>query len=654
MTTFSVSNDVQLAAAIAKATGGDTILLASGTYAKITITNKDYSSAVTITSANPSDPAIVKNIAVKGSTNLVFSNLDLPASEAQGSSNFLVLNSANVAFDHVNVHGTDKGISDVSPFMLRGSTNVSVTNSEFSNVQHGISFLDNDGMTLTGNSFHDLRTDGIRGGGTSNVMISKNVFTDFYPEAGDHPDAIQFWTTNTTASASNITISDNMFVQGKGEQVQGVFMRDTFDTLPYQNVTITGNTIIGGMNNGVSVDGVNGLTLSDNTVIALGDEKSTIRVENATNATVSNNQATDYVYINSDTAVREGNILLDRIGKAMAASILPSVSGAAASSAVVKEVIELVGKLNHEIGYYDAPVGQLVGRNFAEIVVNGTAGDDRLNASSIGASRLEGGAGNDVLNGNGLFEHRLIGGAGDDSYYVRGTGDHVIEAENGGNDTVVSYINYTLTANVENLRMATGGLTGIGNELDNKLTGSVGDDILYGLDGNDLIKGGEGNDWIYGGDGNDDLRGDDGDDYLDGGDGNDMLLGGAGNDILIGGAGNDVLEGGLGSDIMTGGAGNDIFRFRVAEKGVVDIITDFTRGQDKIDLNAIDAKIATTANEAFTFIATNAFHNVAGELRYEVANGNATIMGDVDGDGVADFIITARGVTTLTASDFAL
>ena len=47
--------------------------------------------------------------------------------------------------------------------------------------------------------------------------------------------------------------------------------------------------------------------------------------------------------------------------------------------------------------------------------------------------------------------------------------------------------------------------------------------------------------------------------------------------------------------------------------------SDFVRGTDRIDLSAIDANPGDAGgNDAFTFIGTGAFTNVAGELRYEV------------------------------------
>jgi hypothetical protein len=49
-----------------------------------------------------------------------------------------------------------------------------------------------------------------------------------------------------------------------------------------------------------------------------------------------------------------------------------------------------------------------------------------------------------------------------------------------------------------------------------------------------------------------------------------------------------------------------------------------------------------------------AFHNVAGELRYEIVSGVTYVTGDVNGDGVADFMLTLDNGPALYANDFIL
>jgi len=140
----------------------------------------------------------------------------------------------------------------------------------------------------------------------------------------------------------------------------------------------------------------------------------------------------------------------------------------------------------------------------SSVNVTGSAGDNII-IGSKGNDHIDGGAGND----------RMTGRAGNDTYTVDSAGDIVIEALNGGTDTVVSSISYMLGANVENLTL-TGSdhLNGTGNALANVLTGNDGDNILIGKGGKDQLMGGDGNDTLLGGGGGDTMHGDAGDDLI--------------------------------------------------------------------------------------------------------------------------------------------
>ena len=137
-------------------------------------------------------------------------------------------------------------------------------------------------------------------------------------------------------------------------------------------------------------------------------------------------------------------------------------------------------------------------------------------------------------------------------------------------------------------------------------------------------------------------------DRYDGGLGADNISGGNGSDVLEGSSGKDTLNGGNGDDILRGGTGNDTFVWTTAGEasgapGLIDQITDFQTGYDKIDLLA--------------FMAGGHF-NVSGGL---VAGGgvqvaydraHALLLGDVNGDGVADFSIYLNGAPAVAAGDF--
>ena len=112
---------------------------------------------------------------------------------------------------------------------------------------------------------------------------------------------------------------------------------------------------------------------------------------------------------------------------------------------------------------------------------------------------------------------------------------------------------------------------------------------------------------------------------------------------------------------MIGGFGQDIFSFSGAtlaslDTGVGanrDVIQDFSG--DIIDLHQIDANLNIAADQAFSFIGTNAF-TAAGQVRFFADGaGNTIVEGNVDNDLHADFQIELQGFTAqLQAGDFVL
>lgn len=147
------------------------------------------------------------------------------------------------------------------------------------------------------------------------------------------------------------------------------------------------------------------------------------------------------------------------------------------------------------------------GTDFVTSVENviGSGRDDLIIASDL-ANELTGGAGHDILLGLGGADvlrggsgaaNELYGGIGDDTYYLDAH-DTIVELSGQGHDTVVTTRNsHVLAANVEDLSFAgSGGFVGIGNGLDNVITGGADNDILTGGAGNDTLNGGGGLDIV--------------------------------------------------------------------------------------------------------------------------------------------------------------
>lgn len=646
MARISVSTSAELMAAATRARAGDTIALAAGNYDKVVLRDIKFAAPVTITSATPDRPAEINGLKAFGVENVTFRNVVFADKDCSSQYDFEIKNAAKVSFDSVVIRGQDGELGYQSnPFMVRGSRDISITNSEITHLRYGINMLDNSGVTVKGNYFHDMRADGFHGGGLSNILIADNVFTDFHPAPGDHPDAIQFWTSNQTVSAENITITGNVVHRGNGATIQGIFMGDETNVLPYKNVAISNNLIVGGMFNGIHVERADGLAITDNIVAGYLDQASWIRVADVT--TMTGNVTQLYMVDGKTVATPAGNKVTEGIydqGSAFMGRWLAANANwvkTAENSPLLGDVVDEFQALA-DLPPPPVPVTRIVG----------TDGADRLKAATFGDSLLIGGKGNDQLTG-GDGNTRMEGGVDDDVYFVRSARDLVVEERGAGTDTVYASVDYTLSDDVETLRMLSPGMTGRGNALDNRLVGSAGGDKLYGGDGNDSIQGLEGDDKLYGDTGKDNLNGGAGNDALYGGGGGDTLVGGEGDDHIWGGADADIIEGGVGNDRMSGGLGADTFLFREESFGDRDVITDFGKG-DRLSLSLIDANLNTDVNEAFRFIGTGAFTNKAGELRYVRTADGVVCMADMTGDGVADLSISLLGVDNLTASAFLL
>ncbi|MFO1068839.1 MAG: hypothetical protein U1E14_09970 [Geminicoccaceae bacterium] len=243
--------------------------------------------------------------------------------------------------------------------------------------------------------------------------------------------------------------------------------------------------------------------------------------------------------------------------------------------------------------------------------VTGSALDDILRGSS-GANGLTGGEGDDTLDGAAGADV-LDGGTGNDFYIVDSASDRIIEAADGGTDTIRSFVNFELSEDLEVLVLSGGGdLDGTGNRFENSLVGNAGDNRLDGSNGSDTLEGEGGNDVLIGGTAVDRLVGGTGNDLyvvdtindvvveaidegfdtvrssasfdlvggieslvltgsedlrgsgtslantLTGNDGANLLDGSSGDDVVSGGDGADSVEGAAGSDSLFGGAGNDV------------------------------------------------------------------------------------------------
>ena len=251
------------------------------------------------------------------------------------------------------------------------------------------------------------------------------------------------------------------------------------------------------------------------------------------------------------------------------------------------------------IGAFSGGTGQDVvinrGTIFGQVELQG--GDDRFD-----------GRGGSIVNQSQTVTGDVEGGLGDDTFLIDDGGIELVEFAGQGNDTVRSWVSYTLPDHIETLILqGDEEIDGTGNDQANTINGNNAANELSGGDGDDTLNGGWGDDTLNGDDGNDTLRGHAGADRMVGGPGDDtyfinviddelieyanegtdhvhapvsfalrdqsqhlenLTLSGSANidgtgngqvNTITGNSGDNVLNGAAAGDILIGGPGNDTF-----------------------------------------------------------------------------------------------
>ncbi len=310
---------------------------------------------------------------------------------------------------------------------------------------------------------------------------------------------------------------------------------------------------------------------------------------------------------------------------------IDTVSYADATSGVSVNLLNGRGAFGEAVGDKLSSIEQVVGSDFDDVF-----------SGSKSSHVVHGGGGADTFEAAGKAG-ALFGDAGDDVFILEGMAKPVSIDGGDGFDTI--------RAGADGASLTWGSITGIeaisgDGYADFKILGSGAADTidLSAIVLTDVAL----------------IDAKAGDDVVTGSAGADNIFGGSGADGLNGANGDDVLTGGTGQDVLTGGLGADRFVFLKGDSAktatAADTITDFHfGGADLIDLSQMDANTLNGAgDDGFAFIGTAAFSNTAGELRYQLDAADAYVLGDVNGDGKADFFIHLAGINALSQADFIL
>lgn len=272
----AVRDAAGLGAALENAKGGETFILAPGNYGGLSL-GKTYNAAVTIRSANPAAPACFSDLRLKGAGNVTFDGVVFDYSYSPGEKDFAnrfsILQSRNITIsgslfdgDHNRTVGHGRGLR------IRDSASITVTGSVFRKWWKALTGGKNTNLTIRGNEFYDIRSDGMTLGVTDGLMIAANRLHNFRGAPGrDHRDMLQI-TRSSNQRSTNIVIRDNVFDMGAGDYSQTIWMggdgKNLGDPmLRHQNVLIENNVIYNAHTHGISVHAIDGLSIRRNSLI---------------------------------------------------------------------------------------------------------------------------------------------------------------------------------------------------------------------------------------------------------------------------------------------------------------------------------------------------------------------------------------------------
>ncbi len=532
-----------------------------------------------------------------------------------------------------NASGTDTVCASISYTLgtnlenltLSGRANLTATGNSLANV-------------LTGNAGNNILdgkagNDAIAGGAGNDTYVVDSAGDVVTELADEGTDTVQTGLTHTlSANVENLTLSGGARINGTGNALANVLTGNgSHNILDGKGGA---DRMIGGLGSDTYIVG----STSD-VVVELANEGMDIVQASVTHLLADN---VERLFLTGT-----GNI--NAYGNALANILTANASNNTIDGKAGGDI--MTGGLGSDIYVVDN-VGDVVkelaneGTDTVRSSLSYTLGAQVENLTLLGSSALDGtgnalanlltgNAGNNILEGKGGGD-TMAGRAGNDTYVVESASDIVSELANGGTDTVLASVGYTLSEEVERLTLTgSSSISGTGNALANTMTGNGGHNVLDGKGGADTMIGGLGNDIYVMDNAGDVLKesANEGTDtvqasvrYTLSADVERLTLTGAsridgtGNrlaNILTGNSSHNILDGKGGADTMIGGLGSDTY--------IVDNAGDVVKesaneGTDTVQAS-ISYKLATDV-EQLVLTGTGAINGTGNSLA-NVLTGNA-------------------------------
>lgn len=238
---------------IASARSGDTIRLARGDYYGITVKDRTFAPALTIEAgdARLTDARLdnIDGLVIQGGTYLPLRRDRQGGGEAFGEA-LRMNNVRNVKVRGATFVGpgspsatAQTEFGEGQGLRVIGGQNIEVVESRFEGFKRGLGLRLVDGFRVAGNTFLDMRSDGLNAALSRNGLIEANNCAGTRIRDTEHPDCIQLWSAPNTKPTADIVIRRNR-IEGSTQGI-GLYnhVRGGVDDGGFDRIVIEDNEI---------------------------------------------------------------------------------------------------------------------------------------------------------------------------------------------------------------------------------------------------------------------------------------------------------------------------------------------------------------------------------------------------------------------------
>jgi hypothetical protein len=271
--TFTVSNLTELRSALAAAQqlAGAEIRVNPGNYGDLVWNFKKYTLGRVYVVAATSTKPVFRSIQANSSNNISFHGLKVAGMQTGAA---VQMNSSqNMSFTGGEIAGVTQDLiprdEGAVGIQVRFSTNVVVQDVRFSDLRSAMYVQRSKQVWIRYNRMQYIR-EGLNVIATDSVQMRGNHFTHFFPrfDTGEHPDAMQLWTTGETVGSTRVRISENLISMGGPRAIQGLLSGCEAAGVRHADWEVWRNVYYGSSVHGLSFQCVDGLKTWNNVIVA--------------------------------------------------------------------------------------------------------------------------------------------------------------------------------------------------------------------------------------------------------------------------------------------------------------------------------------------------------------------------------------------------